>query len=701
MKRALLVLLLLFSITTFAQQGLNYKTVIKDGDGVILNNTPIPQVRFIILDGGINVYEEIHTTTTDANGIVVLNIGEGATVSGDFSALDWSSTNRELNVKIDTGDGLQDMGTTAFKKVPNGLQPNTAKTETDLTGGINQVYLDALEARTLALETSAIYEVNTYYAELGGYVIEVSDGGTRGLVVAAQDQGNDKDWNDISYNLLNKAVNHTTDGAQFKDWRLPTKWELEVMHTLYNASLCEICNIDGMYLDGTVYASSTENSSDSEEVWVLNFAYGRSFLTDKSNTNTVRAVRTFPKKYQVNTYYAELGGYVIEASDGGTKGLVTATKDQGYGKAWKDISDNLLNKAVNHNTDGARFKDWRLPTKRELQLMYTNYSNSLCDNCNKGANLDGTVYTSSTENNSNSEEVWVLNFGYGVTFLTVKSNANNVRAVRAFPKKYQVDTYYAELGGYVIEVSDGGTKGLVTATQDQGYRKEWKDISDNLLNKAVNHNTDGAQFKDWRLPTKRELNLMYMNYYRSLCIDCNEGANLAGTVYWSSTEANDNYTWVQFFSNGSQDDVNKFNTSSSVRAVRDFPKRYRINTYYPWLGGYVIEINKAGTHGVVAAMQDQGVSNWYTANDLVSNAANHDINGAKFKDWRLPSRRELDHMYRQRINIGGFVLIYNNQQRYWSSGDYRRKGDGQSFNNGYQGSYYKDSPGHVRAVRAF
>ena len=66
---------------------------------------------------------------------------------------------------------------------------------------------------------------------------------------------------------------------------------------------------------------------------------------------------------------------------------------------------------------------------------------------------------------------------------------------------------------------------------------------------------------------------------------------------------------------------------SSWSEVGAIEKTYTINTFYAELGGYVIEINTDGTHGLVAAMQDQGTSNWYEANDLLSNAANHDVNG--------------------------------------------------------------------------
>jgi hypothetical protein len=122
---------------------------------------------------------------------------------------------------------------------------------------------------------------------------------------------------------------------------------------------------------------------------------------------------------------------------------------------------------------------------------------------------------------------------------------------------------------------------------------------------------------------------------------------------------------------------------------------YNVNTFYAELGGYVIEINTDGTHGLVAAMQDQGLSNWYEANDLLSNAANHDVNGAKFKDWRLPTKRELNLMYVQRINIGATSY-------YWSSTeDDASTAWERYFYNGSQGSTNKHYTYNVRAVRAF
>ena len=64
----------------------------------------------------------------------------------------------------------------------------------------------------------------------------------------------------------------------------------------------------------------------------------------------------------------------------------------------------------------------------------------------------------------------------------------------------------------------------------------------------------------WRLPTREELHLMWVNR-ESI-------GNFATAEYWSSSEFNYNFVWVQFFNYGSQINDNK-NDSFYVRAVRD------------------------------------------------------------------------------------------------------------------------------------
>ena len=118
--------LLLFAITANAQQGINYKAIIKDGNGAAIVNTEIT-VQFTILENGTtSVYQETHNPTTDANGIVIVNIGEGTVESGIFNDIDWGGNPHFLNTKINKGEGLIDMGTVEFKTVPYALHAQSS-----------------------------------------------------------------------------------------------------------------------------------------------------------------------------------------------------------------------------------------------------------------------------------------------------------------------------------------------------------------------------------------------------------------------------------------------------------------------------------------------------------------------------------------------------------------------------------------------
>ena len=117
-------------------------------------------------------------------------------------------------------------------------------------------------------------------------------------------------------------------------------------------------------------------------------------------------------------------------------------------------------------------------------------------------------------------------------------------------------------------------------------------------------------------------------------------------------------------------------------------------------GGIVFYVSPDGKNGLVAATIDQSMfSNWYDASDVISNPSNHTLEGQKFRDWRLPTKYELNEMYvnLHQQGLGGFAYNY-----YWSStegGNYNAWR--QNFYDGYQYSGSKGSDYDVRAVRAF
>src|SRR5688572_16078220 len=100
-----------------APQKMSYQAVIRDAANDLLENRNV-RIRISILQGsivGAIEYAEVHTATTNANGLVTLRIGDGAPISGNIQGIDWS-------------DG-----------------PYFIRTETDPTGGTNYTITGASE----------------------------------------------------------------------------------------------------------------------------------------------------------------------------------------------------------------------------------------------------------------------------------------------------------------------------------------------------------------------------------------------------------------------------------------------------------------------------------------------------------------------------------------------------------------------------
>ena len=118
-------LLIAAAISALAQapQGFGYQAVVRGADNAIVANTDIT-VTISILQGsadGTAVYSETHTTTTNANGLFGIVVGEGTTTD-DFSAIDWSTGVYFLKVESEYGTS-----TTQLLSVPYAMY--AAKTD--------------------------------------------------------------------------------------------------------------------------------------------------------------------------------------------------------------------------------------------------------------------------------------------------------------------------------------------------------------------------------------------------------------------------------------------------------------------------------------------------------------------------------------------------------------------------------------------
>ena len=129
---------------------------------------------------------------------------------------------------------------------------------------------------------------------------------------------------------------------------------------------------------------------------------------------------------------------------------------------------------------------------------------------------------------------------------------------------WEVDTLLA-LGdtyeGGIIFYLDGNGGGLIAAPTDQSTGDEWATAVDICANLTL------GGYSDWFLPSKDELNEMY------LTLRIQGLGGLEGARYWSSTEYDSHNAWIQVFydtsSNGFQHQAEK-GILHSVRAIRYF-----------------------------------------------------------------------------------------------------------------------------------
>jgi hypothetical protein len=131
MKKLILSLVAIATISlsslSQAPEGFKYQAVIRDAGNTILNNQAVG-MQMTIQQGGTTVYQETFATTTNAYGLVNLEIGNGTVVSGDFTTIDWSNGPYFIETAVDLAGGTAYtvMGTSQLMSVPYALYAKTS-----------------------------------------------------------------------------------------------------------------------------------------------------------------------------------------------------------------------------------------------------------------------------------------------------------------------------------------------------------------------------------------------------------------------------------------------------------------------------------------------------------------------------------------------------------------------------------------------
>ncbi len=162
----LLLVFMLLSTTSMSQvpQAISYQAVARENSGNPISNQTV-ELRFTIrnsLTGGIALYQEVQTLVTNSLGLFTAKIGQGTTISGTFTSIDWGNGSKFLQVEMKPPGGTSyiDMGTQEMLSVPfalnaaNGNWPKSGNDIYNSNGG-------SVGIGTIAPVTSAKLEVSS------------------------------------------------------------------------------------------------------------------------------------------------------------------------------------------------------------------------------------------------------------------------------------------------------------------------------------------------------------------------------------------------------------------------------------------------------------------------------------------------------------------------------------------------------------
>jgi len=117
-----------------APEKISYQAIVRNSSDVILVNQSVG-IQISILQGstsGSSVYVETQTPSTNANGLLSIEIGNGNVTSGNFTTIDWSANTYFIKTEIDTAGGTNYTitDTSQLMSVPYALHAKTAESIT-------------------------------------------------------------------------------------------------------------------------------------------------------------------------------------------------------------------------------------------------------------------------------------------------------------------------------------------------------------------------------------------------------------------------------------------------------------------------------------------------------------------------------------------------------------------------------------------
>lgn len=170
MKKTITILstlCLVLTILAESPQKISYQAVVRNTQGQLITNRIIDiQISiyyYTTKTATSNVYVETHTTTTNENGLVNIQIGTGNVISGVFADINWNTRTFYLKTEIDIlGKGIYSIiSDTQILSVPYALHAKTSTNaetaQTSITAQSATLATEAISAQSVDINGKKIF----------------------------------------------------------------------------------------------------------------------------------------------------------------------------------------------------------------------------------------------------------------------------------------------------------------------------------------------------------------------------------------------------------------------------------------------------------------------------------------------------------------------------------------------------------------
>lgn len=373
-------LIMLTSAWAQSPEKMSYQAVIRNNNNQLITNQPVG-MQISILQGSVNgtaIYVEEHNPTSNANGLVNIEIGNGNVTSGNFESIDWASGPYFIKSETDPtgGTAYTITGTSQLLSVPYALHAKTAEVYTGTLNETDPVFKTSVaigiteadtanwnkqpeeytESDPLFIawdKTTDISISESQISDLRDYVEAETDPGFTASVAAGITALDTASWNNKLNNYVESqrladvlSQNNDGEGYQIKNISDPTDVQDAVTKGYVDALIQKISELETLTTtfkdyDGNLYSQVKIG----EQVWMA------------ENLKT--------------THYAN--GDVI--SDGTGKGSIQGETEPKYWFTYDDDPDNnyiygkLYTWYVASDTRNVCPAGWHVPTNEEWTVL--------------------------------------------------------------------------------------------------------------------------------------------------------------------------------------------------------------------------------------------------------------------------------------------------------------------------------------------